>query len=125
MSSRRISAPALAADVVAVVVFAAIGRANHAGAADVWGLASTAAPFVVGLVAVWATPLVRADPPSLRAGAAALAGTVIIGLGLRAAITGRLPLSFAVVTVVSLAVLMLGWRTLTLVVARRAARRVR
>ncbi|MDN5750363.1 MAG: DUF3054 domain-containing protein [Pseudonocardia sp.] len=125
MPSSRVPALALVADVVAVVVFAAVGRVNHAEAADVWGLAATVAPFVVGLAAAWATPFVRADPSGLRAGSVALAGTVVIGLALRAAFTGRLPLSFAVVTVVSLAVLMLGWRALSLVVARRAAHRVR
>jgi Protein of unknown function (DUF3054) len=42
----------------------------------------------------------------------------------RAAFTGRLPLSFAIVTVVVLAVLLLGWRGISLVVARRARLRV-
>lgn len=124
MSRSRIPALALAADVVAVVVFAAIGRLNHAESADVLGLLATVSPFVVGLVAAWATPLVRVDPSGLRAGAAALIGTVVIGLGLRAALTGDLPFSFAVVTVISLALLMLGWRALSSVVARRAAHRV-
>lgn len=124
MPRSRIPALALAADLVAVVVFAAVGRLNHAEAGDLWGLAATAAPFAVGAVAAWATPYVRADPPGLRAGAAVLAGTVVVGLALRAGFTGRLPLSFAIVTTLSLAVLLLGWRALSLVVARRAAHRV-
>ena len=64
------------------------------------------------------------DPSGLRAGAVVLAGAVVVGLALRAGFTGRLPLSFAVVTALSLAVLLLGWRALSLVVARRAAHRV-
>lgn len=124
MSSHRIPALALAADLVAVVVFAAIGRLNHAGSGDLAGLLGTVAPFAVGLVAVWATPAVRADPSGLRAGAAVLAGTAVLGLALRFAVTGSVALSFVVVTVVSLAILMLGWRALSSVVARRAARRV-
>lgn len=124
MSRSRIPALALAADLVAVVVFAAVGRLNHAEAGDLWGLATTAAPFAVGAVAAWVTPYVRADPPGLKAGAAVLAGTVVVGLALRAGFTGRLPLSFAIVTTLSLAVLLLGWRALSLVVARRAAHRV-
>jgi hypothetical protein len=124
MSRSRIPALALAADLVAVVVFAAVGRLNHAEAGDLWGLAGTAAPFAVGAVAAWATPYVRAEPPGLKAGAAVLAGTVVVGLALRAGFTGRLPLSFAIVTTLSLAVLLLGWRALSLVVARRAAHRV-
>jgi hypothetical protein len=124
MPRSRVPALALVADGVAVVVFAAIGRINHAESADLFGLLATASPFLVGLAAAWATPVVRADPAGVRAGAAALAGTVVVGLLLRLAFTGDLPFSFAVVTTVSLAVLMLGWRALSLLVARRAAHRV-
>jgi hypothetical protein len=121
----RIPALALAADLVAVVVFAAIGRLNHAEPADLLGLAGTAAPFAIGLLAAWATPVVRADPSGLRAGGVVLAGAVVLGLLLRLGFTGRLPLSFAVVATLSLAVLLLGWRGLSLAVARRVAHRVR
>ncbi len=114
---------ALAADVVAVVVFAAAGRASHASAGDLLGLLGTAAPFLVGLAVAWATPWVRSRPTGLKAGAVALAGTAVLGLALRAAFTGRLPLGFAIVTIVSLAVLLLGWRGLAAVVSRVAARR--
>jgi hypothetical protein len=68
---------------------------------------------------------VRADPSGLRAGGVVLAGAVVLGLLLRLGFTGRLPLSFAVVATLSLAVLLLGWRGLSLVVARRVAHRVR
>ncbi|MHA6793290.1 DUF3054 domain-containing protein [Pseudonocardia bannensis] len=119
----RIPVLALAADVVAVVVFAAAGRASHAETGGLFGLLGTAAPFLVGLAAAWATPWVRIRPASLTAGAVALAGTAVLGLALRAAFTGRLPLSFAIVAMVSLAVLLLGWRGLAAVVSRVAARR--
>lgn len=125
MSPSRIPALALAADAVAVIVFAAVGRSSHAEAGDLLGLLGTAAPFMVGLVAAWATPVVRAHPAGWRAGAVVLAGTAVLGLVLRAGFTERLPLSFAVVTLVSLAVLMLGWRGLSALVARRAVQRVR
>ncbi len=115
----------LAADAVAVVVFAAIGRLSHAEPDDLLGLAATAAPFLLGLGVSWLSPAVRADPAGLRAGAVALAGTVVVGLLVRAGFTGSLPLSFAIVTTVSLAVLLLGWRGLSSLVARRAALRVR
>jgi hypothetical protein len=99
-----------AADAVAVVVFAAVGRLSHGEADDLLGLVGTAAPFAVGLVAAWATPVVRRDPRAWRAGAVAVVCTAGIGLLLRWGFTGRLPLSFAVVATVSLAVLLLGWR---------------
>jgi hypothetical protein len=123
MSPRRIPALAFAADVIAVVVFAAVGRISHAEAESLSGLLATAAPFLIGLVASWATPVVRAHPVGIRAGAVVLAGTAVLGLLLRAAFTGRLPLTFAVVTVVSLAVLLIGWRTLSLLVSHRADQR--
>jgi Protein of unknown function (DUF3054) len=123
MSPRRIPALAFAADVIAVVVFAAVGRISHAEAESLSGLLATAAPFLIGLVASWATPVVRAHPVGFRAGAVVLAGTAVLGLLLRAAFTWRLPLSFAVVTVVSLAVLLIGWRSLSLLVSHRADQR--
>jgi hypothetical protein len=124
MSTSRIPALAFAADVVAVIVFAAVGRASHAESGDLLGLLGTLAPFAVGLAAAWATPVVRARPAGLRAGLVVLAGTAVLGLLVRFAFTERMPLSFAVVSVLSLAVLMLGWRSLSLVVARRAHTRV-
>jgi hypothetical protein len=125
MPSTRIAALALGADAVAVVVFAAIGRAAHAESGDLLGLLGTAAPFLIGLGAAWATPVVRAHPAGLRAGAVVVAGSALIGLVVRAGFTGSLPLVFAVIALTSLAVLMLGWRALSLAVAHRAAQRVR
>lgn len=125
MGTHRIPALALAADLVAVIVFAAIGRASHAESDGVVGLVVTAAPFAVGTAAAWATPLVRIRPAGLRAGAAVVATTAVLGLLLRAAFTDRLPWQFAIVTVVSLAVLQLGWRALAAWVAHRAGQRVR
>jgi len=123
MLPRWIPALAFAADVIAVVVFAAVGRISHAEAESLSGLVATAAPFLIGLVASWATPVVRAHPVGIRAGAVVLAGTAVLGLLLRAAFTWRLPLTFAVVTVVSLAVLLIGWRSLSLLVSHRADQR--
>jgi hypothetical protein len=123
MSPRRIPALAIVADVVAVVVFAAIGRMSHAQPDDLLGLLGTAAPFLVGLVAMWATPVVRAHPVGVRAALTVWAGTVVIGLLLRLGFTERLPVSFAVVTTIALGVLLLGWRALSAVVAGRVRQR--
>ncbi|GAY07900.1 probable conserved transmembrane protein [Pseudonocardia sp. N23] len=129
LRTSRVAALALAADVVAVLVFAAIGRAGHDEAGGIGGVLVTAAPFVIGLGVAWATPWVRARPAGFAAGGTALAGTVVIGLLLRAAFTGRLPLTFALVTLVALAVLLVGWRGVSAVVAevvdRRASRSAR
>jgi Protein of unknown function (DUF3054) len=122
--SSRICLLAAAADAVAVVVFVAVGRVSHGESDDLLGLAATAAPFGVGLVAAWATPVVRRNPASLRAGLVALGCVVAVGLLLRAGFTGRLPLSFALVATISLAVLLLGWRGLAALVARTVHRPV-
>jgi hypothetical protein len=123
MSPRRIPALAIVADLVAVVVFAAIGRMSHGEPDDLMGLLGTAAPFLVGVLVMWAMPVVRAQPVGARAALTVWAGTVVIGLLLRAGLTDRLPLSFAVVTAVSLAVLLLGWRALSAAVSMRARQR--
>ena len=123
--SGRISLLAAAADAVAVVVFAAVGRLSHGGSDELVGLVTTAAPFGVGLVAAWATPVVRRDPAGLPAGVVAVVCAAGIGLLLRAGFTGRLPLSFALVATTSLAVLLLGWRGLAALVSRTAHRAAR
>lgn len=123
MSSRRISALAIVADLVAVVVFAAIGRMSHGEPDDMLGLLGTAAPFLLGVVVTWSVPAVRANPVGVRAALAVWVGTVVVGLLVRAAFTGSLPPSFAAITAVSLAVLMLGWRALSSAVSVRARQR--
>ncbi|MDN5860104.1 MAG: DUF3054 domain-containing protein [Pseudonocardia sp.] len=117
---RRIPVLAFAADVVAVLVFVGLGRSNHAEAVDLAAFGATAAPFLIGLAAAWTTPYVRSDPASRCSGAAVLAGTVVVGLALRALLLGRLPLPFVLVATVSLTVLLVGWRVLSKVVARHA-----
>ena len=121
-SPARLPALAAAADATAVVVFAASGRAFHDSGADLLGFLGTLAPFALGLFVAWAAPSVRAHPTRLRSGVVVLVGTAVIGLALRAAFTGRLPLSFALVAVVTLAVLLLGWRGIAALVARALAR---
>ncbi len=107
----------LALDLLAVLVFAAIGRASHAE--DLTGTLLTAAPFALGagvgaLVArSWRAPL------AWRSGLITWAGAVVVGLALRAVLYERLPLSFAIVATVSLGVLLLGWRGLARLVGAR------
>ncbi len=125
MPTSRIVPLALAADVVAVVVFAAIGRSSHGESGDILGLIGTAAPFLIGLGAAWATPIVRADPTRWKAGLGALVGTVLVGMLVRAGFTGWPPLIFVAITLGSLAVLMLGWRALSQMVADRVGQSVR
>lgn len=63
------------------------------------------------MLRAWRAPL------RLPVGVALWAGTVLIGLGLRAAFTHRLPPTFALVTAVSLALFLLGWRAVAHLIA--------
>jgi hypothetical protein len=106
---------AAGADVVAVLAFAAIGRSAHAEMLDAFGVLSTAAPFLLGLVIGWLMARAWRAPLRLPVAAAVWIGTTVIGLGLRAVFAHRLPMTCVLVAAASLALLLLGWRA----VARR------
>jgi hypothetical protein len=114
----RLVPGAVAADLLAVLVFAAVGRDSHAETVDVLGVLEVASPFLAGTVAGWLAGRVWRAPLRLGPGAVVWAATAVVGLGLRAAVLHRLPLSFVIVASVSLAVFLLGWRLITLGVAR-------
>lgn len=115
------SRPALVLlDLVAVLVFAAIGRASHAE--DLTGTLLTAAPFALGAaVGALAARSWRA-PLAWRSGLITWIGAVVVGLALRVVLYDRLPLSFALVATIALGVLVLGWRGAIRLTARLAAR---
>lgn len=123
MSRSRLPLLVLASDLVAVVVFAAIGRVSH-GEDGLSGLVVTAAPFLAAALAAWATPWARSEPVSLRAGLLTVGVTAVLGLLLRWGFTGDAPAwQFVLVTVVTLAVLMLGWRAVAALTRSRVAGR--
>ena len=110
--------PVLAVDVVAVLVFAAVGRRSHDADAQgvggaLAGLAHTAWPFLVALALGWALVVARGwRPARVRpAGAAVWAVTVLGGHALRLLSGQGSAVSFLVVTAVVLGVFLLGWRT--------------
>jgi peptidoglycan/LPS O-acetylase OafA/YrhL len=102
--------PAIAVDVIAVVVFAIIGRSSHHESNDLLGVALTAWPFLAGcLIGVLVSRAWR-SPAALRTGVVIWLCTVSAGMLLRA-VTGRgVALVFIVVATITLAVLLLGWR---------------
>jgi DUF3054 family protein len=113
---------ALGLDLLAVLVFATVGRLSHAEAADPAGVAVAAWPFVVALVGT-SVALIGMKRPTeqLLNGTIVWLGTLVFGSGIRASGGGGVQPSFVVVAGLFLAVTMLGWRA---VVAqrRRAAR---
>lgn len=109
---------AVAADLIAVLVFAAIGRSSHAEGVTVPGTLSTAAPFLSGLLVGWLVARAWRAPLGLPTGAVVWVVTAVVGLAVRTVFTHRLPLSFVLVASISLAVFLLGWRLVALLVTR-------
>jgi peptidoglycan/LPS O-acetylase OafA/YrhL len=113
---------AAVADVLAVLVFAAVGRTSHAEV-DALGTLTTAVPFLLGLLVGWLVVRAWRAPRRLPVGVAVWVGVVVVGLGVRAAFTHRLPLTFALIAAASLALLLLGWRAMAQPIARSCRQR--
>ncbi len=103
---------------LAVLVFAVAGRSSHAEGVDAFGVLSTAAPFLLGLLLGWLVTRAWRAPLRLPVGVAVWACVVIVGLGVRAAFLHRLPLTFMLIAAASLALLLLGWRVVARLIAR-------
>ncbi|MBF4570613.1 DUF3054 domain-containing protein [Plantibacter sp. VKM Ac-2880] len=107
-------------DLLAVIVFVLIGRASHGE--GVLGILVTLWPFAVGLLVghVLALVLGQRETRAVRwAGVIVWVSTVIVGMVLRAVSGQGVQLSFVIVTVLVLAVLLLGWRLVAWLIARR------
>lgn len=126
-SPPRVIAASFALDAASVVGFAALGRATHDG--DVFGpgglgLAETAWPFLVALVAGWVAALAWRRPLCpLRTGVPVWLVTVVGGMLLRGASGQGTALPFVIVATIVLALLLVGWRTVVAVATRRRAPR--
>ena len=102
-----------AVDLAAVLVFVAVGRRSHDEASSLGGYLTTAAPFLLGAAASWATIAVSRPGGWLLPAATAWVVTVAIGVLLRSFAFGDgAPPSFIVVTAIVLAMLIVGGRAL-------------
>ncbi|HEX3930919.1 MAG TPA: DUF3054 domain-containing protein [Nocardioides sp.] len=113
LTSRRRNAwpAAVGADVVAVVVFATIGRANHHEGVSLPGVWHTAWPFLVGTaLGLAVTAYARIAPTSVRAGVRVWVWTVVIGLVVRSATGAGVAAAFIVVAAIVLGAFLVGWR---------------
>ncbi|GAA2549519.1 DUF3054 domain-containing protein [Mycolicibacterium diernhoferi] len=116
----RRTAAALAADLVCVIVFCTIGRRSHAEGLTVAGIAETAWPFLTGTLAGWLAARAWQRPTSLYpTGLIVWVVTVAVGMLLRKATSAGTAPSFIVVASITTAVLLLGWRAIAMVLARR------
>ena len=71
--------PAIAVDVICILVFAIVGRSSHQEATDLLGVAHTAWPFLVGCLLGTLIGRTWRRPYSLISGVAVWLGTVIGG----------------------------------------------
>lgn len=116
----RLLAVLIGGDVLALLAFAAIGRSSHgadSGFGAVGAVAGVALPFILGWLL--AAPLLGLFRPEIVARPASVLQrvplacviAVPLGLGLRALFLQRgIPISFALVTAVTIVVIMLLWR---------------
>ncbi|MER2135898.1 MAG: DUF3054 domain-containing protein [Arthrobacter sp.] len=114
----------LGADVVLIVVFAALGRDTHAHGVDPAGVLLTASPFITAALAGWALLRLWHRPASLWPhGVILWLLTAAGGLALRALAGGGTAFSFQLVTFGVLGVFLLLPRLAASLVMRRRTRR--
>ncbi len=106
---------AVAADVVAVLVFVALGRRSHdEGGNAVAETAKVAAPFLLALALGWLAARAWRTPRALATGAIVWVVTVAAGMVLRRFVFDRgTATSFIVVATLVTGALLLGWRLVT------------
>ncbi|MDN5771732.1 MAG: DUF3054 domain-containing protein [Microlunatus sp.] len=106
----------LVVDVVAIVVFAILGRSSHAEGNTFVGVLGTAWPFlaaaVLGHVVCQLIPALRRVPSDWRSGVVVWAVTVVAGLILRVLSGDTAALPFILVASLVLAVFLIGRRAL-------------
>ena len=101
---------AVLVDLVAIVVFALVGRSSHAESVDLLGLAGTAWPFLAGWLIGAVVARIWRHPVDLVTGAFVWLGTLIIGMLLRVATGAGVQPSFVIVAAIVLAAFLIGWR---------------
>lgn len=119
-------------DVVAVVVFVLIGRANHHDGFALIGVLQTLWPFLIGAAAGWSIAYVYSHVGSsewfgsdfrpariVPAGVVIWVCTVAIGMVLRYLLHQGVALSFIIVATIALGVFLLGWRAIVAYAMRK------
>lgn len=107
-------------DVIAVLVFCALGRRSHDEGLNASGIASTAWPFLSGTVVGWLVSRGWRRPTAVApTGLIVWVCTVAVGMLLRKASSASVAAAFIVVASTVTAVLLLGWRVGVGLAARR------
>ena len=120
-SDTRPAIVALAADIVCVMVFCAIGRRSHAEGLTLAGIAETAWPFLSGTLAGWLISRAWRAPTAIApTGVIVWLSTVVVGMLLRKASSQGIAVSFVIVASAVTAALLLGWRGVAAIVGKRS-----
>jgi hypothetical protein len=99
------------ADVICVLIFVVIGRANHHAGESLAGVASTAWPFLAGLAAGELATLAWRRPFAMvPTGVGVWLSTVAVGQALRVAAGQGTQIDFIAVSAAFLGLFLLGWR---------------
>jgi hypothetical protein len=107
-------------DLCCVLAFVIIGRANHAKGEGLGGIASTAWPFLAGLVGGWLGTRAWRRPLALApAGVGAWLGAAGLGMVLRVVAGQGTAVAFVLVALAFLGLFLLGWRVVARLVSRR------
>jgi peptidoglycan/LPS O-acetylase OafA/YrhL len=113
----------LGVDVVAVLVFCALGRRSHDEGVTVSGLATTAWPFLSGTFLGWLLSRGWRRPTAVApTGVIVWVSTVAVGMLLRKASSASVAGAFVVVASTVTAVFLLGWRAALTALSARAGR---
>ena len=108
--NRRVALAAVA-DVVAIIVFVAIGRRNHNEGSSIGGIAAVAAPFLIALVVGWIAARAWTRPMQVEPAFVIWPVTVAVGMVLRNLVFDRgTALPFIIVATIVTGVFLVGWR---------------
>ncbi|GHD12641.1 DUF3054 domain-containing protein [Zhihengliuella salsuginis] len=113
----------LAVDAALIIVFALLGRQTHEHGLTLAGIAQTAAPFLLALLAM--ASMTRYPETHLRfwpQGVMTWLGVVAFGLALRVIFGATAATPFVIVTVITLGVLLMGRRAVSRLIARPRGR---
>jgi hypothetical protein len=117
--------PAIAVDVICILVFAILGRSSHQETTDLLGVAHTAWPFLAGCLLGTLLGRTWRHPFSVKSGVAVWLGTVAGGMVLRLLTGAGVQLSFIIVANCVLALLLIGWRAIFRLIQRARANSTR
>lgn len=110
----------LGVDVIAVLVFCALGRRSHDEGVSVSGLVSTAWPFLSGTALGWLLSRGWRRPTAVApTGMIVWISTVVVGMLLRKASSASVAGAFVVVAATVTAAFLLGWRAAVQLAAPR------